>query len=61
MRVVAREFAALQLMVGIAAEDVAFGGDGDTATVGHHLQAMPRQFQVAEDLGAQQAADVGAV
>ena len=60
-RVVAREFAALHLLVGVAAEDVAVRRDRDAAAVRHDLQAVAGEFEVAEQLRPQQAADVGAV
>ena len=60
-RVVTRELAALHVVVGVVAENVAGARDGDAAAVRHDLQAVARQLQIAEDLGPQQAAHVGAV
>ena len=60
-RVVARKLAALHLLVRVVAEDVAVRRDGHAAAVGHDLQAVARELEVAEQLRAQQAAHVGAV
>ena len=49
------------MLVGVVAEDVAVRGDGDAAAVGHDLQAVARELEVAEELGPEQAAHVGAV
>ena len=60
-RVVARELAPLDGVVGVVAEDVARACEGDAATVWHDLEPVLRELEVAEQLGPQQAADVGAV
>ena len=60
-RVVARELAPLHGVVGVVAEDVARAREGDAAAVGHDLQPVLRELEVAEQLRPQQAADVGAV
>ena len=43
------------------AEVIAVLHERDAAVVGDHLQAVPAEFEVPEDLRALQAADVGAV
>ena len=58
---VALHLAAQGVVLAIVGEVAAVGGEGGAALVGHHLQAETRQIEVAHDLGAQQAADIGAV
>ena len=60
-RAEARDLAALDVLVDVAAEHVAIACEGDSAAIGHDLQSMPREVESAEDLRPQQAADVGAV
>ena len=57
----AGEFAAVGVMVAVHAEIVAAFGEHRAAFIGQHLQAVFRQFQIAHDLGAEQAADIGTV
>ena len=44
-RAVARDLAALDVLVEVAAEDVAVAREGDAAAVGHDLQAVARQIE----------------
>ena len=56
-----RHFAILAIVVVVVAVVVAVALERHPAAVGYHLQAVPRQLQVAGDLRAQQAADVGTI
>ena len=60
-RVVPRELAALHVVIRVVAEDVAAARDRHPAAVGHHLQPMARELQVAEQLRPQQTANIRAV
>ena len=51
----------LALVVIEIAVVVAILHEGHTTAIGHHLQAMPWQFEVAHQFRAQQAAHVGAI
>ena len=59
--VVSREFAPLHVLVRVIAEDVSVARDRHPTAIGHDLQSVARQLQVAEDLRSQQAANVRAV
>ena len=60
-RVVTREFAALHVVIGVVAQNVAGARDRHATAVRHDLQSVARQLQIAEELRPQQAAHVGAV
>ena len=57
----AREFAAVGVVVAVHAQIAARLGEHRAAFVGQHLQTVFGQFQIAHDLGAKQAADIRAV
>jgi hypothetical protein len=48
-------------MVLVGGEVVAVLGEHRAALVGDHLKPKTRQFEIAHDLGPEQAADIGAV
>jgi len=57
----AGELAPVRLVVSIVAEEIAVARQHRAALIGDDLQPVPRQFEVAHDLGPEQRADIGAV
>ena len=58
---VAGHLPVLSIVIVVIAVVVAVAHERDAAPIGHHLQAVSWQFQVAGDFWSQQAAHVGAV